>query len=272
MTLKNRNRIFLITIVIFSLILLLNIFLFTFAAFKGNIKFFEKELQKNFFTFFFSNLSAAGIIASIVLCAYATISAFLVTQAFEKTHAPEIIYFSEFLLGIFLNSFKLYILLFSLDSIFSSLSLFIQKAALAGQILCILSFLLASIFSDDDQIQNTDKNFLIILAAAIIISGATPVNLHTIRLSGLADIGFKNTFITVIILLMLITALSFAICWYKRDEKRFLKSSFAFILIICGSFCVIYSTHYFLLTAGSFVLALGTKMYISMLHKYYLWK
>jgi hypothetical protein len=272
MTLKNRNRIFLISVTIFSVIVLINLIFFIFSAINGKITFYDKSISNKVFQFLFSEVNGAGIISSMILCIFSIITGFLITQSFEKTHAPEILYFSEFLLGIFFNTFKIYVLLFSLDKNFSSVSLFIQKCALAGQIMCILSFLLASLFSDEDQIQNTDKNILIILAASIIISSVTPVNLHSTQLSGLAYIAFRKTFIVIIILLMLITSLSFALSWHTRDEKKYMKSSLAFIIIISGGFCIIYSINYFFIIIGSLMLSIGTKVYISMLHRYYLWK
>ncbi len=272
MTLKTRNKIFLVFISIFSVVFLLDLTLFTIKAFKGSIVFLDNNFSNKIVNFLFSPVNGAGIISSIILCCFATIASFLISQVFEKTHASEIIYFAEFLLGILLVSFKLYVLLFSLEKTYSFVLLIIQRCAFAGQILCVISFLVSSLFNDEDQLQNTEKNFSIILAASIIISSATPVNMHTIRLSGLADIGFKTSFFVVVIILMIITVISFALCWYERDEKHYLKSSFAFILIMCGSFCLFYSINYFFLFLGTCILAIGTKMYISMLHKYYLWK
>lgn len=216
-------------------------------------------------SFLFTPMSYAALLSTIFISVYAPITSFLVRYSFEKTQSAEIIYFSVFLIGCLCEVFSLAIPVFSLWDSYSYLLLFIGRGAFAGRLLTVFSFLFAALFSKENQIQEADRNVVIVIFLAVLFAAIIPVDARTISTAMMVNTGFTTTFTAAKICLSVITFFTF----FFTDRKR---TGFGYLILYGGYAILITGSSPFTTILGSICLFIGTKIYLNEIHTYYLWK
>lgn len=268
MTLNSRNHILQFFVLFSSIVSISLIIFFVVFLITGRISLFP-DGTSNFFIGSFKEMSFFSI---IILLLYVPTTGYLIFRTFEKTQSTEVIYFVVFLIGIFLIGLRLCIVIFKLENTYSSFFNSILRINFAGQILCSTSFLISSLFSEDDQIQIAERNFCILLTIAIILTNVLPINISNISLAFIPDYGFKKVFFSILIIFALLTVISLFTTWKNRNIKDYWKIPLGFVMLISGLNILTYSTTFISFLLGTFLLSWGTKLYLASIHKYYLWK
>lgn len=268
MTLDSRNRLFkILFIVSTSLLGLLALTAITryFLGLPVTLRDFDYSSINGFIPFLLSSLPYAALVSTIIISFYAPITSYLVRYSFEKTQSAEIIYFSVFLIGCLCEVFSLAIPVFSLWDSYSYLLLFIGRGAFAGRLLTVFSFLFAALFSKESQIQEADRNVIIVIFLSVLFSAIIPVDTRTISNAMVVKTGFNSTFSAAKICLTVITFLTF----FFTDRKL----TGVGYLILYGSYAILLTGSSALTTLiGAIGLYAGTKIYLNEIHMYYLWK
>ena len=117
MTLKTRNRLLLVLIVISISFLILFSITSLVSFIKGNFSLipkFTRVLPINSESFLLKNSSTASILSILALLLYIPISSYFLYVSFEKTKSPETIYLMGFFTGCLLQTTKILIVLLNL--------------------------------------------------------------------------------------------------------------------------------------------------------------
>ncbi len=267
MTLNSRNKILLIGCIGMAVLQVSLLLYGIVLTVTGNLEPFPGDyvLDGSIFSFFFDKNYLAGSISVSLLSLYTSITFFLLYWRFEKTIAPEIMYFACFLIGAFLESFRLLIPLFNLWVGLRPVLVYIGRISFAGRLLTLFSLLFTSFPITEDFMQDTDKNIAIGFCVAILFASVVPQNTHVILPSVMVPYTFTRLFITVRILLY-ITAIVTIVC-----TNRFPRF-YGLLVTYAGYLLLSVSATYFMMLLGVVFLVGGSTLFLIKLHQFYLWK
>lgn len=275
MTLNTRNKILLtfFYIACFILLALLIITVYQFIQHKfTNTPLFNRLISLSEKYLLTKNSPRATILSIFILLLYVPISILFIYLTFEKTKSPETIYLSGFLLGCLLQCSRIFIILFDLWSSTSSILLFLGKVDLVGRIFSILCLFLTAVFSDQELVQDADRNISVTLGISLLCGIMIPVNTLDITSCFTIATGFDKLIRFFITLVSVITIAAFFINSYKRNLKLNQQSAPYFVLLLLGYFTVTFCDNYLFAIIGSILLIIGTRGIILSLHNYYIWK
>ena len=263
MTLVSRNTIMKVFLGLFLVLFL------TFLIFMGI------SLTKNFLIakdFSFLNTSTIATYGSFLFyMVYSCITLILMYRSFEKTQAPEIVYFCIFLLGFFLQGFRLLIPILAIQNSFSSMFVLLGKISFVGKFLSCTSFVMAALFSDEDEIQNMDRNFIMLILLALVFGSITPINTLSSEGELFPHYGFEQILDIFQVVIFTVTAISFIVIGRTKFSYPFKEICLGYICIFLGITLLPKPT--IISSVISILLVmLGTYLYLSRLHKFYLWK
>ncbi len=213
-----------------------------------------------------------SILSLMILMGFVPISGFFLLSTFEKTQSPEVIYCSGFLFGCFLQTCRLSIPLFDLWMGYSSFLLFTARADFAGRIICALSLWFASFFSDEDSLQEADRNLTIALATAVLFSLTIPINPSTLNSAFLLTSAYSVLFEIIFLLLAIVSFFAFLIRGKQRTMTSCTRLALLFLAFYIGYRILSFSDSLISLITGTLLLFSGFFLFLTTLHKYYLWK
>lgn len=275
MTLRLRNR-FLRVFVAFTalsavLVIISLLFLFFSGAFEHlpslpRAASWFSELPPFETNIYFSILSLTAMLAFVPL------SGFFLLSTFEKTQSPEVIYYAGFLAGCFLQTLRLCIPLFNLWIGYSSFLVFTARADFAGRIICSLSLWFASFFSDEDSLQEADRNLAIALAASVLFSLFIPINPSSLNSAFLLTAGYRVLFELIFILLAVVSFFAFIIRGKQKNMNSCIRLAVLFLVFYAGYRFISFSDSLISLITGTLLLFTGSFLFLGNLHRYYLWK
>lgn len=221
----------------------------------------------------FSEKSTAAAISSIcILLMYVLLASIIIRRTFEKTQSPEIIYFSLFLVGIFLQCMRLCVPIFHLWQGYNNFFVLISRIYFTGQSLTAGSFLFSALFSSDNQVQDADRNLYILCTVAVILASLIPVKTDIIYANFLPQIGFQSTCSVILYVIVIITALILFFFGRTKAEYRHTFISAGFLMIMTGYKTLCAADSFAACAIGAVLLAAGTYAYLISIHRYYLWK
>ncbi len=213
-----------------------------------------------------------SIISLIIILIFIPISGYFLIVTFEKTQSPEVIYYAGFLAGCFLQALRISIPLFDLWIGYSSFLVFTARSNFAGQIFCALSLWFASFLSDEDSVQEADRNLAIALATAVLFSLFVPVNPATLNSAFLVSYGYSFLFELIFAILAIVSFFSFIIRGKKRSMSSCTRIALLFLIFYTGYRILSISDSIITLITGTTLLCIGSFLFLITLHKFYLWK
>ncbi|NLM00312.1 MAG: hypothetical protein GX220_02520 [Treponema sp.] len=270
MTLNSRNKLLLILWIIMASITFALVTTFIIFLIIGKIDIFS--FDHGFFHFIFKETKLASILSHLLLLLYSVITLYGIYRAFEKTPSPEAIYFNASLLGTFFTGLRFCIPLFQLSLSYSVFYATVAKIAFAGQIILLISFLCASLFNKDSQVLLAETNFVIIVALGTVFAQIIPLNLTKTNICGIPSFAFSGIFIGISSIIVIFTVTSFLIFWKGLEKKENILISVGYVFIMLGFFSLSYAKSLFIFIIATIFLSVGTKLYLSQIHNYYLWK
>lgn len=275
MTLRLRNRFLRVFVAGTSLAAAAVLIAFVFLFFTGalsSLRTLPRAIDFSFKSALFEYNLYVSIVSLILLMLFVPASGIFLISTFEKTQSPEVIYYAGFLAGCFLQTIRLSIPLFDLWIGYSSFLVFTARANFAGQIICALCLWFASFFSDEDSVQEADRNLAIALATAVLFSLFIPVNPATLNSAFLLSSGYKFLFELIFIILFLVSFFAFIIRGKQRNMISCMRIAVLFLVFFTGYRILSLSDSLFTLITGSGLLYTGSFLFLNTLHKYYLWK
>lgn len=267
MTLNSRNRLFLFGFIVLAVQIAVQFIIALTLFFLGNLAPLPQDLpvSGSLLGLFFSQNYNAGICNIVILSLYATITGFILLARFEKTIAPEIMYYATFLFGVFLESYRLFIPFFDLWSGYRPVLTMVGKASFAGRLLTMFCLVYTSFPASEGFVHDTDKNIGIIACVSVLFATIIPIHTGTILPSVAVSYSFGHLFLIIHILLFWTSIITIV---FTNRFPRF----YGLLLTYAGYLMLSVSACYAFTIIGTVMLLGGTTLFLVKLHAFYLWK
>lgn len=274
MTLKFRNRFFVVLVTFFSVTC---VFLFTFffvALGKAGISF------PDFFRFpsWFSKIpflpfnSIALFLSIFSLAVYAIVCSIVIVFNFEKTNSVEIVLFAGFLICCCLEGFRLIPPAFGIWRPLDGPVFLCTRMVLAGRLFAPVTFVCAAIMKDESLTQDIGVKFLLAALGSTVVAFLVPIDSTKFTSTMLCFWGFANTLFIIRFLIFLSAIVSFIIETKKNGEEGLYKLPLWFTLLFTGYAILSACDTLVFFFLGLFLLAFGTFKYLMAIHQNYLWR
>lgn len=275
MTLSLRNRIIKMLTLTSLLIILSIIVLYIIQFIKGS--FLDFPQMKRFFSWLpyikpFNYAKWAVLAAPAFILCYIAATSLMLIKYFEKTHAPEIVYFTIFLTYMLIEVSRLFIPALHLWQgnyflmIIISKLLFFCRLTGFSIILCG-----AALSSTKNEMQDSSSRFCI-TALAVITACSIPVNSLEIYSTWVIPSAYYTLFLVIRFLFAITTSISFLITAKKNEINEYKQISLYFLFLSIGLIILQEADNPVFFISGSLLLSIGTFGFLRALHNYYLWK
>lgn len=220
----------------------------------------------------FTSINRFTPLFSILFCMIYSLSGIIIIYVlFEKTHAPEILFFANFILSLSFEISRMAIPLISYYNTSLTYSIFAGKILLFSRFFGLFSLFLASNYAAGLEMQR--YGILLLLNAAICLALASGVPIDSMNWDSALTprFGFAEMFFFIEATILSITILSFFISIKNKSSKDYLFVSIGILFVLVGRDFILHADSYIELMIGAPALGLGTWMYCKHLHQYYLW-
>lgn len=267
MTIKFRNRFyfFLSVLGIFSFVFYSG--LLVYGAFNNLLEAPKNPLRViKFFKFNFHSSIASILFLGIS----APIIAYSIFRGFEKTSSLEILFFTGIIFSIILEETRLFIPVFHLWNSSSKLIIFLGRIGVISRILTPISLLFASLFSNNDQLENSERNLFCLFVISIAIGFFYPINSNEISSTCTVHYGMSHLFFIIRILIFTITVLTTFINSHIsgnfREDIHIYEKCFGIVIFFTGLNILQFCDSIPLLFIGITLYSFGCILYLKKLH------
>ena len=202
---------------------------------------------------------------------YSLISIILILYFFEKTQSPEILFFGFFVISL---SFEVNRIVIPLSEIFTFPAAYLITASrvlLFGRYFGLFSLFAASVYAAGLDSQRQQNVFLVMILAALVIALNVPIDSLVWDTSLKMHNGYGTMFAVVEAGILLVSMLTFIISAYTRGSRTYLYIALGCFLVYAGRSILLNSDTWITPLPGLLILAAGTWLIASRLHKEYLW-
>ena len=227
---------------------------------------YTKDLSSNLLFCYTPWCVFAGI---FILMAYTCVTTLIIYHSFEKTQAPDIVFFLLFLIACLCDTSRLLVPVFKLSGTFS---LFLLKAGnihLFARLLAPLALMGNTVMSTDDFRQSTDRNCVILIVISLFFAEIIPLNTAVILPNFCISYGYEKAIRAFTFLTCAVSAVSLFFTNRKNEYKQIM--TIGFVLLCFGYTLIFYCYNIATLAAGTILLGTGTYFYLNEVHKHYLW-
>ncbi|MDR0290964.1 MAG: hypothetical protein LBI06_08520 [Treponema sp.] len=206
----------------------------------------------------------------LALVLYSFLSAILIYYFFEKTQSPEILFVLLFAISSSLEVLRFILPLGRVYEIPSLYLLISSRIILFGRFFGIFSLATASVYAAGLKIQKQRNVALIITVTTLIIVLGVPIDTQTWDSSLLMVNGYAAIFRLIEIGAFFVTTTSFFIVAWSRGSREFAFIGTGAALTFLGRNILLNAGTWAGLS-GLLLLAIGTWLICTRLHKIYLW-
>lgn len=214
----------------------------------------------------------ASLLALVFFPLFSVFFLIFLLFGFEKTQTVEITFFAASIFIVSLESLRLFIPLYQLQLSSGFFSMTISRISLFSRIFFILSLLASGIFSTGQTSQRLGSAIFLLLFVSFSLSNAIPVNSGNNTSNFLLLPGYQITLSYLFVILSLLIATSYIILGKSRSSKDYSLIALASILLLVGYSLLTLCDSWFFLIAGGVLFFYGNWMYLSRMHRYYLWQ
>jgi hypothetical protein len=220
--------------------------------------------------FFDLKLLAAhfGIAAAVL---YSFLSMVLIYYFFEKTQSPEIFFVGLFAVSFSLEALRLILPLGWVYEIPSLYLLIAMRIMLFCRYFGLFSLFTASVYAVGLEVQRQRNVVMIISIITLVIALGVPIDSQVWDSSLTMIYGYAAMFRFIEAGIFLITAISFFIATWARGTREFIFIGTGSILVFFGRNMLLTADTWVGLPGGLLLLAIGTWLICTRLHKIYLW-
>ena len=250
-------------------ILLLGAFFTLYQFIANGITLPEVYIKSNTHSLLFSYNPICVFAGIFIMLTYICITTLIIYHSFEKTQAPDIVFFLLFLIACLCDTSRLLVPLFRLSGTFSLLLLKIGNIHLFARLLAPLALMGNSVMSTEEFRQSTDRNCIILIIISMFFAEIIPLNTAVI----LPNFCISYGYVTAIRLFCFLTCAVSAVYHFRTNKKNEFKQTMTigFIMLCIGYTFVFYCYSIASLAGGIFFLGGGTYLYLNDVHKHYLW-
>lgn len=269
MTIRFRNRLTLAFFIISLLSLLLTVIFTCIQYFSGNLvspDIYTKGLPNNFIFGFKEVFVYAGI---FTLMAYACLTSLIIYHSFEKTQAPDIVFFLLFLLACLCDGSRILVTLFGVSETFSMFLLKIGNIHLFSILLAPLSLMGNTALKGDNFKQYTDRNCLILIILSLFFAEFIPTNTAVILPNFGVSYGYVRGIRYFTMAIILLSTIALYLSNKKSEYKQIM--TLGFLMLSIGYTILFYCWNFAGFVSGTLLLGLGTFIYLTEVHRNYLW-
>ena len=269
MTIKSRNRVtlafFIIATVIFGLSFLFTLYL----IFTDKLIFPQIDLTGLSTSTFLAFNQTCLLISIFLEMAYVCTTSFIILKSFEKTQATDMLFFLLFLLACLFDCAKLMLPIFGISGTFSDLLIKIGNATLFARLVAPMALFGTTILSTEEFKQYTDYNCLIIILTAGFFANFIPMNTSVI----LPNLSVSFSFFKIIkFFAFIVCFISIIFVFFyarKNDYRQLITIGFA---LLCTGYSIQFNSYSIISTiAAPIILTAGTVIYLTEVHRHYLW-
>lgn len=219
---------------------------------------------------FFLKYNPVCVFAGIfVMLAYVCLTTMIIYHSFEKTQAPDMVFFLIFLFACLCDTSRLLVPVCRLSGTFSLFLLRIGDLHLFARLLAPLALMGATAMSSDEFRQSTDRNSIILIIIAMFFAEIIPLNTAVILPNYCISYGYVKGIRSFSLLTSLVSAISLFVINNKNEYKQIM--TLGFLLLSTGYSLIFYCYNIAALATGIILLGLGTYFYLNEVHKHYLW-
>jgi len=202
---------------------------------------------------------------------YSLVSIVLIHYFFEKTQSPEILFFGLFVISL---SFEFSRVMIPLKGIFSFPAMYVITSArilLFGRYFGLFALFAASVYAAGLDTQRQQNVFFMLVLAALVIAVNVPIDSLVWDSSFKMQNGYRSMFAAVQAGILIISMVTFFIAAYTRGSRTYIFIGLGCFLVFAGRNLLLNSDTWITPLPGLLILAAGTWLIASRLHKEYLW-
>lgn len=269
MTIRFRNRLTLSFFIIAVIVLGLAAFFTGYQILTGNFSFPEVYMKNVKGSGIFGYNPYCVLLSIFTLMLYVCITTYIIFKSFNKTQATDIVFFLLFLAACLCDSMRILVILFHITSTFSKSLIIIGNISILARLLAPLGLFGTIILSTEDYRQNTERNALIIIIAALFFAEIIPLNTASI----LPNFGISYSYYKPIhYFSLLLCIISISTLFFMNLKNEYSQKMTVGFALICIAYSALFSSYSIFITVfGIISISIGTPLYIGELHKHYLW-
>ncbi|MBQ0040280.1 MAG: hypothetical protein KBS64_07635 [Treponema sp.] len=268
MTIRIRNRLFLILFVVGLAFFAITLTLFAYGAFNGLLKIPGDPYRAgNFLPFSFE-----AALSSILYLGFAGPAlAFFIYRSFEKTSSLEILFFSGVIISCIAEQSRILIAVLDLWHSSSKLLVTLGRISVTGKILAPLSLLFGSLFSSSEQLENAERNLFFLFATSCAFGFFYPINSCEIGSNCSVLYGMKSLFAVIRILILMTAIITTFINSYTpgarfRDNRHVYGKCLGIVIFSGGLLVLFMCDSIVALAVGISLFTTGIVMYLKTMH------
>ena len=269
MTIRFRNRMTLIFFIIEVSCLILGTFFTLYQFFSDKLivpEVYQQFPSDNILLRYNPICSFAGI---FILLVYICITTLIIYHSFEKTQAPDIVFFLLFLVACLCDSSRLIVPVFRISGTFSLFLLKIGNIHLFARLLAPLALMGNTVMISDEFRQSTDRNCIILIIISMFFAEIIPLNTAVILPNFGISYGYVKAIRWFSFLICLVSTISLFFTNKKNEYKQIM--TIGFIMLCIGYTLIFYCYNIITLAGAILLLGSGTYHYLNEVHKHYLW-
>ena len=203
--------------------------------------------------------------------AYSFFGIIFIFYFFEKTSSPEILFIGFFVISLSLEFVRI---LIPLKRVFPFPAMYLITASrilLFGRYFGLFSLFAASVYAAGLDIQKQQSILFMTVLSALVIALSVPVDNNLWDSTFVLSYGYSFMFNMVETGILAITILTFIISAYTRSSRPYMYIGIGSFLVYAGRNILLNSDTWITPIPGLLILAAGTWLICTRLHRMYLW-
>ncbi len=208
----------------------------------------------------------AGI---FIMLLYICTTILIIYHSFEKTQAPDIVFFLLFLAACLCDTTRIFVPIFQLSGTYS---LFLLKAGnvhLFARLLAPLALMGNTAMSTEEFRQSTDRNCIILIIITMFFAEMIPLNTAVILPNFCISYGYVKAIRAFSCLTCIVSTVSLFRTNRKNEYRQIM--TVGFLMLCIGYTLIFYCYNILYFVTGTLFLGSGTYFYLNEVHKHYLW-
>jgi hypothetical protein len=211
------------------------------------------------------------VVSMLAAALYASITIILIYYFFEKTQCPEILFVAFFVLSFSFEGMRIMTPLRLVREIPALYLAMAGRFMLFGRYFGIFSLFAASVCAAGLEIQKQQNIVGVIVMVTLIIALRVPIDTLSWDSSFSMINGYRSMFMMIDMGVLFITIASFFISAYSRGSREYVFIGAGSFMMLAGRNILLGADTWLSPLPGALLLALGTWLVCTCLHKVYLW-
>ncbi|MFA6507381.1 MAG: hypothetical protein WCT14_14880 [Treponemataceae bacterium] len=216
--------------------------------------------------------SAWALLISLpVCCVYAAGTIAMLYYSFEKTQAPEILFFAFFAFSFLGETFRMAIPIAFAREWPPAIVVYAARIIAFGRFAGVLSLFAAGVYANGLDFQKHGRVIIIIAVAALTIATGIPIDGLTYDASFTPLSGYRFMLDLTELSIALFAVLSFFVAAYVKSAREIYAASLGILFVTIGRDFVLRGDSWAAALIGGVLLFGGTWLFAVKIHRYYLW-